>query len=116
MNLISNKIIKYYVTTVNIISASTFYPGVDVNNRYTVAQQKVTISNYVGSDLAEKYVTSTQYLARGHLAAKTDFIYATGQRATFYFINCAPQWQLFNGGNWNMLEQVSVKLNLSIQG
>ncbi|KPJ01440.1 hypothetical protein RR46_08477 [Papilio xuthus] len=88
-----------------IISAGTFYPGVDVNNRYTVAQQKVTISNYVGTDLAEKYVTSTQYLARGHLAAKTDFIYATGQRATFYFINCAPQWQQFNGGNWNLLEQ-----------
>ncbi|XP_014372014.2 uncharacterized protein LOC106721566 [Papilio machaon] len=85
--------------------AGNFYPGIDVNNRYTVAQQKVTISNYLGTDLAEKYVTSTQYLARGHLAAKTDFIYATGQRATFYFINCAPQWQLFNGGNWNLLEQ-----------
>ena len=73
---------------------------------YTQAQQKITIANVVGSNLADKYVTNTQYLARGHLAAKTDFIYATGQRASFYFINVAPQWQLFNGGNWNLLEQV----------
>ncbi|CAH2045751.1 unnamed protein product, partial [Iphiclides podalirius] len=86
-------------------SAGGFFPGVDINNRYTQVQQKLTIAAYVGNDLAEKYVTNTQFLARGHLAAKTDFIYATGQRATFYFINSAPQWQLFNSGNWNWLEQ-----------
>lgn len=74
---------------------------------YTQAQQKSTISDIVGSELADKYITNTQYLARGHLAAKTDFIYATGQRATFFFINAAPQWQPFNAGNWNWLEQVS---------
>ncbi|XP_037297484.1 uncharacterized protein LOC115442651 isoform X2 [Manduca sexta] len=86
--------------------AGSFFPGVSVNNMYTQAQQKTTIAKLVGTDLANKYITSTQYLARGHLAAKTDFIYATGQRATFYFINSAPQWQPFNAGNWNWLEQV----------
>ncbi|XP_030023618.2 uncharacterized protein LOC115442651 isoform X1 [Manduca sexta] len=85
--------------------AGSFFPGVSVNNMYTQAQQKTTIAKLVGTDLANKYITSTQYLARGHLAAKTDFIYATGQRATFYFINSAPQWQPFNAGNWNWLEQ-----------
>ncbi|KPJ17193.1 Endonuclease G, mitochondrial [Papilio machaon] len=83
----------------------SFFPGVDVNNRYTQAQQKIAIANVVGNDLANKYVTSHQFLARGHLAAKSDFVFATGQRATFYFINCAPQWQPFNAGNWNSLEQ-----------
>ncbi|XP_068627806.1 uncharacterized protein [Battus philenor] len=84
--------------------AGSFFPGVNVNNRYTQAQQKTTIAGYVGSNLANKYITNTQFLARGHLAAKSDYVYATGQRATFYFINCAPQWQPFNAGNWNRLE------------
>ncbi|XP_021191830.3 uncharacterized protein LOC110377314 [Helicoverpa armigera] len=86
-------------------SAGSFYPGVNVNTMYTQAQQKTTIATVVGNDLADKYITNLQYLARGHLAAKTDFIYASGQRATFYFINAAPQWQPINAGNWNWLEQ-----------
>ncbi|KAF9412967.1 hypothetical protein HW555_008664 [Spodoptera exigua] len=84
---------------------STFYPGVPVDNMYKVATQKETIAELVGNDLANKYITNRQYLARGHLAAKTDFIYASGQRASFYFINVAPQWQPFNAGNWNSVEQ-----------
>ncbi|XP_045504928.1 uncharacterized protein LOC123701480 [Colias croceus] len=28
----------------------------------------------------------------------------TNQRATFHYVNCAPQWGGFNGGNWNTLE------------
>lgn len=93
---------------ISFFSVNSFYPGVSVNLRYTQVQQKLTIAGYVGDELADKYVTSQQYLARGHLAAKTDFIYATGQRATFYFINAAPQWQPFNNGNWNWLEQVHI--------
>ncbi|XP_059061997.1 uncharacterized protein LOC131854845 [Achroia grisella] len=85
--------------------AGSFFPGVDINNRYTQVQQKATIARLVGQELADKYVTSHQFLSRGHLAAKTDFIYATGQRSSFYFINAAPQWQPFNAGNWNWLEQ-----------
>ncbi|KAF9824237.1 hypothetical protein SFRURICE_019917 [Spodoptera frugiperda] len=86
-------------------AAGTFYPGVPVNDMYKKEQQKATLTNLVGSHLADKYLTTRQYLARGHLAAKTDFIYASGQRASFYFINAAPQWQPFNAGNWNSLEQ-----------
>ncbi|XP_026765182.2 uncharacterized protein LOC113523414 [Galleria mellonella] len=85
--------------------AGSFFPGIDINNRYTQAQQKASIARLVGQNLADKYITSHQFLARGHLAAKTDFIYATGQRSSFYFINAAPQWQPFNAGNWNWLEQ-----------
>ncbi|KAM3967998.1 alkaline nuclease [Aphomia sociella] len=83
----------------------SFFPGVAINTVYTQVQQKATIATLVGQQLADKYVTSHQFLARGHLAAKTDFIFATGQRSTFYFINAAPQWQPFNAGNWNWLEQ-----------
>ncbi|XP_022829647.1 uncharacterized protein LOC111358652 [Spodoptera litura] len=96
-----------YQTGVNRpnFAAGTFYPGVPVNDLYKQEQQKRTIADVVGNELANKYLTTRQYLSRGHLAAKTDFIYASGQRASFYFINAAPQWQPFNAGNWNSLEQ-----------
>ncbi|KAL4714408.1 hypothetical protein ACJJTC_017703 [Scirpophaga incertulas] len=85
--------------------ASTFFPGANINTVYSQNSQKNAIANIVGRSLADKYVTNLQYLARGHFAAKTDFVFAPGQRATFYFINAAPQWQGFNNGNWNWLEQ-----------
>nr|XP_032512098.1 uncharacterized protein LOC116766366 [Danaus plexippus plexippus] len=85
-------------------SAGGFFPGVNINNVYTQASQKTAIARLVGNALADKYVTNNQFLARGHLAAKSDYVFATGQRATFFFINAAPQWQPFNAGNWNNLE------------
>ncbi|CAK1551868.1 unnamed protein product [Leptosia nina] len=85
--------------------AGNFYPGVQANSLYTQVQQKQAIARVVGDRLANQYVTSNQFLARGHLTAKSDQIFATGQRSTFYFINAVPQWQPFNGGNWNSLEQ-----------
>ncbi|XP_061378948.1 uncharacterized protein LOC116766363 [Danaus plexippus] len=84
--------------------AGGFFPGVNINNLYTQASQKRAIARLVGNALADKYVTNNQFLARGHLAAKSDYVFATGQRATFFFINAAPQWQPFNAGNWNNLE------------
>jgi len=47
---------------------------------------------------------SVQFLSRGHMVAKADFVYGNQQRATFWYLNTAPQWQSFNGGNWNTLE------------
>lgn len=51
---------------------------------------------------------SVQFLSRGHLVAKADFIYGPQQKSTFWFLNVAPQWQTFNAGNWQSLE-VSVR-------
>lgn len=48
-------------------------------------------------DLAKKYIKlngSEFFLARGHMTARYDFLYGTQQRATFYYVNCAPQWQV----------------------
>lgn len=33
-----------------------------------------------------------------------DHIYGSQQRATFYFVNVAPQWHRFNSGNWESIE------------
>jgi hypothetical protein len=78
-----------------------------VNTLYTQVTQKETISGLLGStELGDQYIdaTSDYYLARGHLSAKADYVYGSQHRATFHFVNVAPQWQTFNGGNWEVLE------------
>lgn len=65
------------------------------------------MTNLLGSaELAEKYIslTTDYFLSKGHLVAKADFFYGAQQHATFFYTNAAPQWQTFNGANWNSLE------------
>lgn len=50
-------------------------------------------------------VKSGLFLARGHLTAKADLIYASQQKSSFNYMNVAPQWQSFNGGQWSKLEE-----------
>ncbi|CAB3365389.1 Hypothetical predicted protein [Cloeon dipterum] len=83
-----------------------FYPNLNVNSKYVKEGQRATLAHILGSEeLANKYIgEGDYYLARGHLAARADFVYSSHQRATFWYVNVAPQWQTFNGGNWNTLE------------
>jgi hypothetical protein len=84
-----------------------FFPGMSVNNLYTQNTQRQTISGLLGStQLADKFIdpSTDYYLSRGHLSARADFVYGSQQRATFYFVNVSPQWQIFNAGNWERLE------------
>ena len=85
----------------------TFYPGMSVNTLYTRITQRQTISLLLGStQLGDQYIDETTvfFLARGHFSAKADFVYGSQHRATFHFVNVSPQWQTFNGGNWEALE------------
>lgn len=77
-----------------------------VDDLYSRISQRETINFLLGlSSTSTKYIQDNDYfLSRGHLAAKADFVYGTQQRATFHFVNVAPQWQTNNGGNWNTLE------------
>nr|ARW74136.1 double stranded RNA degrading enzyme 3 [Locusta migratoria] len=83
-----------------------FFGDIDVNKAYTQKQQKATISEILGSsELGDQYVSSGKYyMARGHLSADADWVFGSLQIATFWFLNVAPQWQTFNGGNWEMVE------------
>ena len=45
-----------------------------------------------------------QFFARGHLTPNADFNTAQERDFTMITTNIAPQWQRFNGGNWNNLE------------
>lgn len=84
-----------------------FYKGLSPNTLYSKYDQRITIGKILGSiTIAEDIISadSDLFLARGHLAAKSDFIFGTDQTLTFYYINVAPQWQSFNGGNWLAIE------------
>ncbi|XP_017466898.1 PREDICTED: uncharacterized protein LOC108359511 [Rhagoletis zephyria] len=98
---------NYYETGVARITFQTagFFDGKQVDNLYKQVTQQATIEAQLGND-ASQYFDSNKnvYLARGHMAAKADFDYASGQRASFLFINAAPQWQVFNAGNWERIE------------
>lgn len=79
------------------------YGYIPVDAIFSPRGQKAAVAQLVGP-MIDTYINKTEFLSRGHLAAKTDFVYAFGERATFHYVNCAPQWTGFNGGNWNTLE------------
>lgn len=88
-------------------SQGDLYSGLNVNNLYERKVQRQTISKILGSEqLGVDLVPEVGdlFLSRGHLAARSDFIFGLQQQGTFYFTNAAPQWQTFNGGNWAILE------------
>jgi hypothetical protein len=100
-----------------------FFPVKSVDNLYTRNTQRETISTILRStQLGDQYIAKTSdfFLSRGHLSAKTDFVYGSQHRVTFHFVNVAPQWQTFNGGNWEEFEESvrtyadKSKLNLDV--
>lgn len=95
-------------------SQGDFYPGKNIDNLYTRIQQRNTISTILNSvPRGFKFIEEPEsdvFLARGHMAAMTDFIFANEQRATFFFINVAPQFQTFNSLNWVSVEISSRRL------
>jgi hypothetical protein len=74
-----------------------FFSGKNVDNLHTRVVQRQTIADILQSQAkANIFIeepNSEIFLARGHMAAMTDFILANEQRSTFLFINTAPQWQ-----------------------
>jgi DNA/RNA non-specific endonuclease len=93
---------------------SDFFPGKNVDTLHTRVTQRETIATILGSSTAAARIVeepnSNIFLARGHLAAMTDFISANEQRSTFFFVNTAPQFQTFNSANWVSVEISSRRL------
>ncbi|GLV41927.1 uncharacterized protein CBL_00389 [Carabus blaptoides fortunei] len=74
--------------------------------KYKRAAQYTTLEktlNTPGGGLPS-YMKNVVLMDVGHLAPMEDFIYTAQEKATFYFMNAAPQWNSFNTGNWNLLE------------
>lgn len=73
-----------------------FYKNIKMKELYSKVNQEKIFKNI--------FNVSENFLAKGHLAPDGDFIYINQQRATYFFANCAPQWQKINSGNWLKLE------------
>nr|QNH88357.1 double-stranded ribonuclease 1 [Diabrotica virgifera virgifera] len=78
---------------------------VSANLAYKRAYQKSTFSSLLGSSReAEQYINTKSYLSRGHLSPDADFLFASSQLTSYFYINTCPQWQSINGGNWVRVE------------
>lgn len=83
-----------------------YFTSKNVDKIFTRKNQIEMLGKVLGSvELASTYITEKQFLTRGHLAPKGDFIYGSHQRATFYLLNASPQFQTFNAGNWAKIEE-----------
>jgi len=76
--------------------ADTTIDPVATDDDYKASQMNL----YANYDMAKQ-----QFYARGHLTPNADFITEQGRAFTMITTNIAPQWQLFNAGNWNNLEK-----------
>jgi len=87
-----------------------------LNKVYTKRNQRKSIKKQLGTFFAEGQEvisldpSSNNYLAKGHLTPDASMVYDFEQKATYYFINVAPQFQAFNNGNWKYLEHKARKL------
>lgn len=86
-------------------SAAGHFSGYNIGRLYSQMHQKQRAMQLLQHGLFD--MKAGIFLARGHLAAKGDLIYASQQRSSFNYLNVAPQWQSFNGGHWATVEDVT---------
>ncbi|KAH8307134.1 hypothetical protein KR044_005689, partial [Drosophila immigrans] len=97
-------------------STAGHFGGYNMQRLYSQAHQQqwalqllhqAGVSNNMAEELGLFDMRKDLFLARGHLAAKADLIYASQQRSSFNYLNVAPQWQSFNGGHWAIVEDAT---------
>lgn len=89
------------------LQGSEFYDIGTVTNLYKRANQRRTINSLIGlNETSTLFIEddTNYFLSRGHQTAGSDGFYPAQQNATFFMMNIAPQWQTFNGFNWNQIE------------
>ncbi|KAH1005619.1 hypothetical protein HUJ04_006563 [Dendroctonus ponderosae] len=86
-------------------SPSGQYENITASIAYQQVYQKGTLSRILGSSiLANNFINNNSFFAKGHLSPHADFILASAQFSTYFYINAAPQWQKINGANWKSIE------------
>ncbi|KAJ2938339.1 hypothetical protein O0L34_g13261 [Tuta absoluta] len=75
-----------------------------MNQLYKNKNQRQRLAVVLGKGMETEYITTKNYLSRGHLAPQADFTLSAVRRATFHYVNTAPQWFRGNAGDWAALE------------
>lgn len=111
----TNYVMELFITRPKF-AAGVFFNGDDrsISNEYSVFHQKEIFERHMGPEIGSQMIVMRKkmYLARGHLMARADLIFGAQQRATFYYVNAAPQWHIFNDGNWKKVETI-VRRNIA---
>lgn len=92
----------------NFIRGQFFKKTPNINKLFNKNKQKTMFEQTLGHHNISQHLHNDKkalFLVRGHLTPKVDFVFGSQQRATFWLINAAPQWQSFNSGNWERIEQ-----------
>ncbi|KAG4069699.1 hypothetical protein HA402_002278 [Bradysia odoriphaga] len=92
----------------HFIRGQFFKQAPNINKLFNRNKQKTVFEQTLGhSNISTHFADDKKslFLVRGHLTPKVDFLFGSQQRATFWLINSAPQWQSFNSGNWERIEQ-----------
>lgn len=102
-----------------LMGGEDYFTSTNVDKLFTRKNQLQMLARALGSpERAEEFINEKQFLTRGHLAPKADFIFGTHQRATFYLLNASPQFQTFNAGNWAKIEEsvrgLAMRKNLTL--
>ncbi|CAG9574133.1 unnamed protein product [Danaus chrysippus] len=82
-----------------------FFGKVKMSKLYHLKNQKTRFKQVLGDGKEEEYLTKNQYLTRGHLSPRADHSLLCSQRASFLYLNTAPQWRRGNAGDWAALEE-----------
>ncbi|XP_055600097.1 uncharacterized protein LOC129749196 [Uranotaenia lowii] len=83
---------------------------------YTTAQQAERLTVLLGSRAqADRFITTSSYMSRGHLSPDADGIFRPWQWATYFYVNVAPQWQVVNAGNWLIFENAARAISGRLQ-
>uniref|UniRef100_A0A224XR96 Putative deoxyribonuclease i n=1 Tax=Panstrongylus lignarius TaxID=156445 RepID=A0A224XR96_9HEMI len=92
------------------------YTGLNMGHIYATRYQHAALKRMIGTN-STKYINRNEnkFLARGHLAPNADFPIDAWHTLTFFYINCAPQWQSINAGIWASLENKVRKISLTMK-
>lgn len=64
---------------------------------------------------AQRFLTSSSFMARGHMSPDADGIFRSWQFTTYFFTNVVPQWQVINAGNWLRVENAARTIATNMQ-
>ncbi|KAG6460433.1 hypothetical protein O3G_MSEX011974 [Manduca sexta] len=113
-NIFTTYFVKHYIHPYSCETQQTdkspgfqvngMFKGVSMTKLYTGAEQTKRFAQIFGPKQGDVY-TKNNVLHKGHLASRADFTLAAELRASYQYINAAPQWDKVNAPRWSNLER-----------